>query len=60
MNKDYTFVRPLGVDMDLFHTTSFPFYFDEENLDKEVYSWPRVHMENKKLGISYQIPEISR
>jgi hypothetical protein len=45
MNHDFTFVRPLGVAPSIFHTPPFPFYLDEEIMDKEVTAWPGVTKE---------------
>jgi hypothetical protein len=60
MNHDFTFVRPLGVAPSIFHTPPFPFYLDEEIMDKEVTAWPGVTKEQKRSGvISYVIPDIT-
>jgi hypothetical protein len=43
-----------------FHMQSLPFYLDEVTIHKEVTSWPRVTIENKKMGVSYVMPTISQ
>jgi hypothetical protein len=56
MNPHHTFVYPIHVSREHFHTRMLPFYLDKEAFDKEVMSWLGVKHNPRKLGMHYTLP----
>jgi hypothetical protein len=56
MNHHHTFVWLRYANREEFHLCMLLFYLDEEALDKEVMSWPRVKHNPHNLGMHYVFP----